>query len=128
MNTHLNQVAPWAVLGTTGLAVFAAFLDTTVLFVAFAAIGRDFPGVSPAGLSWVLNAYTIVFAATLIPAGRLADRIGRDARSSERWCCSWTVQVDPPGDSGRPQGSWRKGPSPLATVNCSGNTAARART
>ncbi len=77
MNTPLKQVAPWAVLGTTGLAVFAVFLDTTVLFVAFAAIGRDFPGVSPAGLSWVLNAYTIVFAATLIPAGRLADRIGR---------------------------------------------------
>ncbi|MBL9037844.1 MAG: DHA2 family efflux MFS transporter permease subunit [Archangium sp.] len=72
-----TSVAPWAVLGTTSLAVFAVFLDTTVLFVAFAAIGADFPQVSPAGMSWVLNAYTIVFAATLIPAGRLADRIGR---------------------------------------------------
>ncbi|HXS66537.1 MAG TPA: MFS transporter, partial [Streptosporangiaceae bacterium] len=28
-------------------------------------------------LSWVLNAYTIVFAAILVPAGRWADRIGR---------------------------------------------------
>jgi EmrB/QacA subfamily drug resistance transporter len=28
-------------------------------------------------LSWVLNAYTIVFAAALVPAGRLADRFGR---------------------------------------------------
>jgi EmrB/QacA subfamily drug resistance transporter len=77
MKPEPKQVAPWAVLGTTGLAVFAVFLDTTVLFVAFAAIGADFPSVGPAGLSWVLNAYTIVFAATLIPAGRLADRIGR---------------------------------------------------
>ncbi len=72
-----NQGSPWAVLGTTALAVFAVFLDTTVLFVAFGAIGADFSSVSPAALSWVLNAYTIVFAASLIPAGRLADRIGR---------------------------------------------------
>ena len=28
-------------------------------------------------LSWVLNGYTIVFAAVLVPAGRWADRIGR---------------------------------------------------
>ena len=33
--------------------------------------------VSASSLSWVLNAYTIVFAALLIPAGRLADRVGR---------------------------------------------------
>ena len=68
---------PWAVLASTGMAVFAVFLDTTILFVAFSAIGRDFSDVTTASLSWVLNAYTIVFAAALIPAGRLADRIGR---------------------------------------------------
>ena len=28
-------------------------------------------------MSWVLSAYTLVFAALLIPAGRLADRVGR---------------------------------------------------
>ncbi len=64
-------------LFATALAVFAVFLDTTILFVAFNAIGQSFPDVSPAQLSWVLNAYTIVFAAVLIPGGRLADRIGR---------------------------------------------------
>lgn len=68
---------PWIVLLSTGLAVFAVFLDTTILFVAFSAIAADFPTVDTASLSWVLNAYTIAFAATLIPAGRLADRIGR---------------------------------------------------
>jgi EmrB/QacA subfamily drug resistance transporter len=77
MNTAEKQDTPWAILGTTGLAVFAVFLDTTVLFVAFASISADYPSVGPAGMSWVLNAYTIVFAASLIPAGRLADRIGR---------------------------------------------------
>ncbi len=68
---------PWVVLVSTSLAVFAVFLDTTILFVAFPAIRTTFSSVSPPTLSWVLNAYTIVFAALLIPAGRLADRIGR---------------------------------------------------
>lgn len=69
--------SPWIVLTSTSLAVFAVFLDTTILFVAFPAITADFSSVGPSGLSWVLNAYTIVFAALLIPGGRLADRIGR---------------------------------------------------
>jgi EmrB/QacA subfamily drug resistance transporter len=72
-----EQKSPWVVLLSTGLAVFAVFLDTTILFVAFTAIGQDYAGVSTASLSWILNAYTIAFAAMLIPAGRLADRIGR---------------------------------------------------
>ena len=69
--------SPWSVLVSTGLAMFAVFLDTTILFVAFPAIRADFETVSASSLSWVLNAYTIVFAALLIPAGRFADRIGR---------------------------------------------------
>ena len=69
--------SPWIVLTSTSLAVFAVFLDTTILFVAFPAISADFSSVSPSGLSWVLNAYTIVFAALLVPGGRLADRVGR---------------------------------------------------
>ena len=68
---------PWTVLASTSLAVFAVFLDTTILFVAFPSIAADFPDVGPTSLSWILNAYTIVFAALLIPAGRLADRVGR---------------------------------------------------
>ena len=64
-------------LVSTSLAIFAVFLDTTILFVAFPAIRSDFSDVSASSLSWVLNAYTIVFAALLIPAGRLADRVGR---------------------------------------------------
>lgn len=64
-------------LFSTGLSVFAVFLDTSILYVAFPAINAAFPQSGPAELSWVLNAYTIVFAAVLIPAGRMADRIGR---------------------------------------------------
>ena len=54
-----------------------AFLDVTIVNVAFPSIAADFPGTSLADLSWVLNAYNIVFAALLVPAGRLADRVGQ---------------------------------------------------
>jgi EmrB/QacA subfamily drug resistance transporter len=72
-----KQHNPWVVLASTSLAVFAVFLDTTILFVAFPSIREQFSSTEPSTLSWILNAYTIVFAALLIPAGRLADRVGR---------------------------------------------------
>jgi EmrB/QacA subfamily drug resistance transporter len=63
-------------LGIAGLAAMVTYLDTTILFVAFPDITNSF-GSSPAStLSWVLNAYTIIFAALLVPAGKLADRLG----------------------------------------------------
>lgn len=67
----------WKVLAVTAVAVFMGFLDVTIVNVAFPAIQADFPDASPADLSWVLNAYNIVFAAMLVPAGRLADVLGR---------------------------------------------------
>jgi EmrB/QacA subfamily drug resistance transporter len=63
-------------LTISSLAVLATFLDTTILFVAFPDITATFSHTSASELSWVLNAYTIVFAALLIPAGKLADRVG----------------------------------------------------
>jgi EmrB/QacA subfamily drug resistance transporter len=67
----------WRVLLVTMTAVFMALLDVTIVNVAFPDIQRDFAGTPLSGLSWVLNAYNVVFAALLIPAGRIADRIGR---------------------------------------------------
>jgi EmrB/QacA subfamily drug resistance transporter len=49
----------------------------TIVNIAFPDIEASFPDASLAGLSWILNAYNIVFAALLVPAGRLADRLGR---------------------------------------------------
>ena len=67
----------WKVLLVTSVAVFMAFLDVTIVNVAFPSVREEFPDTSLAGLSWVLNAYNIVFAALLVPAGRLADLLGR---------------------------------------------------
>jgi EmrB/QacA subfamily drug resistance transporter len=58
------------------LATLATFLDTTILYVAFPDVSATFRDTGASELSWVLNAYTIVFAALLIPAGKLADRVG----------------------------------------------------
>ena len=54
-------------------------LDMFIVNVAIPSIGRSFGGANLANLSWVLNAYAIVFAALLVPAGRAADLIGRRA-------------------------------------------------
>jgi EmrB/QacA subfamily drug resistance transporter len=67
----------WQVLAVTSVAVFMSFLDVTIVNIAFPDIRASFGGTSLSGLSWILTAYNIVFAALLVPAGRLADRIGR---------------------------------------------------
>ena len=66
-----------ALVGVLSLAVFMSSLDLFIVNLAFPYIGRQYPGTSLGSLSWVLNAYTIVFAAVLVPAGRWADRAGR---------------------------------------------------
>lgn len=70
---------PALILALLSLAAFMASLDVFIVNVAFDDIGRDFHGVSLSELSWVLNAYTILYAALLVPAGRIADRYGRKA-------------------------------------------------
>jgi EmrB/QacA subfamily drug resistance transporter len=56
---------------------FMAQFDLFVANIALPAMGRSFSGQGLGTLSWVLNAYAIMFAACLVPAGRLADHLGR---------------------------------------------------
>ena len=69
--------SPWPTFWIASVAVFLVSLDTTMLFAAFRAVREGFSGTSAADMSWVLNAYTVVYAAMLIPAGGLADAHGR---------------------------------------------------
>jgi MFS family permease len=59
------------------VAVFLATLDMFIVNVAFPAIQQGFSEASLSSVSWVLNVYAIVFAALLVPAGKLGDVIGR---------------------------------------------------
>ena len=73
----LNAGQARLTLAIAGLAAMATYLDTTILFVAFPGITASFQDSSTSILSWVLNAYTITFAALLVPSGKLADRLGQ---------------------------------------------------
>lgn len=75
--TNTASDRAWLILAVTSLATFMAALDTSIMFMAFPDIGRTFSEVTRADLSWVINSYTIIFAALLVPSGRLADKIGR---------------------------------------------------
>lgn len=70
-------VSPWPIFWIASVAVFLVSLDATMLYAAFSAMRAGFPEASAADMSWVLNAYTVVYAAMLIPSGGLADTHGR---------------------------------------------------
>ena len=61
----------------TSLGAFMASLDLSIVNVAFPALEHSFSHTSRASLAWVITAYSIVFAALLVTAGRSADRLGR---------------------------------------------------
>ena len=71
------RTSPWRVFSIASIAVFLVSLDVTVLYAAFPALRRAFPDASAGDLSWILNAYTVIYAALLVPAGRFADLRGR---------------------------------------------------
>jgi EmrB/QacA subfamily drug resistance transporter len=76
--TAHRRLSPAALaVAVLSLGVFMSSLDLFIVNLAFPYIGHDYGGTSLSALSWVLNGYTIVFAAVLVPAGRWADRIGR---------------------------------------------------
>ncbi|MGW3917585.1 MFS transporter [Streptomyces sp. NPDC005070] len=68
---------PRAVFAVLALAVFVSTLDSFIVNIALPAIRSDFTNSTVADVSWVLAAYAIVFAALLVPAGRLGDVVGR---------------------------------------------------
>ena len=65
-----------AVLTVVAVAQFMVILDASVVNVALPTIKGDL-GFSEQNLSWILNAYTLVFGGFLLLAGRAADRLGR---------------------------------------------------
>ncbi|MEU1623899.1 MFS transporter [Streptomyces sp. NPDC020096] len=70
-----HRVSATLVLGTALLGFFVIGLDASAVNVALPAIGRTLGGTT-AGLQWIVAAYTLMFAALLLSAGALSDRIG----------------------------------------------------
>ena len=66
----------WWTLGAVSFALFMIMLDNTIVNVALPSIGRGL-AVGVSQLEWVVNAYTLAFAAVMLTGGRLADLYGR---------------------------------------------------
>jgi MFS transporter, DHA2 family, methylenomycin A resistance protein len=64
-----------AALAAAVLGFFAITLDALVVNVALPSIRNDLGG-GITGLQWVIDGYTLTFAALLLSAGSLSDRIG----------------------------------------------------
>ena len=63
-------------LGAMCFALFMAMLDNTVVNVALPSIQLHF-GSGVSGLQWIIDAYTLVFAAFMLTGGTLGDLYGR---------------------------------------------------
>jgi EmrB/QacA subfamily drug resistance transporter len=72
-----GKVSPGKVFAIVAVGVFLAALDLFIVNIGFPAIQGDFSGSTVSDVSWVLNVYAIVFAALLVPAGKLGDILGR---------------------------------------------------
>ncbi len=65
-----------AVLAVVAVAQFMVILDASIVNLALPTIRRAL-GISDENLSWILNAYTLMFGGFLLLGGRLSDRLGR---------------------------------------------------
>src|SRR5436305_6652376 len=66
----------WKIFAVTMIGLFMALIDVTIVNITIPTLQRKLhAGVST--VSWVLNAYNIMFAVVLVSMGRLADQFGR---------------------------------------------------
>jgi EmrB/QacA subfamily drug resistance transporter len=74
-----NRAQPkkWAVLGLVAVGTFMTTLDGSIVNISLPAIARTFHTPFSGPVEWVIIAYLVVIAATLLTFGRLSDLIGR---------------------------------------------------
>jgi EmrB/QacA subfamily drug resistance transporter len=72
----VRKVSPWLVLAIVCVGQLMVAVDLTIVNVALPTIQQRLH-FSATGLSWVFNAYTLVFGGFLLLGGRLGDLFGR---------------------------------------------------
>jgi DHA2 family methylenomycin A resistance protein-like MFS transporter len=65
----------WVALIVAAVASFMVFLDATIVNLALPTLGRRLGG-GRADVEWVMNGYTLTFAAVMLGAGALSDKVG----------------------------------------------------
>jgi DHA2 family multidrug resistance protein-like MFS transporter len=76
MDSIQNSSKRWWVLGALAFSLLTVGLDMTVLNLALPTLATDLHATN-SQLQWFANAYNLVLAAALLPAGMLGDRYGR---------------------------------------------------
>jgi MFS family permease len=71
---HPNK---WAVLGLVVVGTFMTTLDASIVNISLPSIARTFHTPFGGAVEWVIIAYLVVIAATLLTFGRVSDLIGR---------------------------------------------------
>ena len=71
-----NPARKWWALVAIAASVLVVGLDLTVLNLALPTIASDLHA-SSSDLQWISDAYSLVLAAAMLPAGLLGDRLGR---------------------------------------------------
>lgn len=75
MNGIQSSSRRWWILGVLALSMLVIGLDMTVLNLAMPVLADDLQATT-SQLQWFANAYNLVLAAALLPAGLLGDRFG----------------------------------------------------
>src|SRR5258705_12099693 len=66
----------WLALIALCLSMLVLSFDTTILNVALPTMADEI-GADTGDMQWIVDSYTVVFAAAMLPAGLLGDRFGR---------------------------------------------------
>ena len=72
-----KQPNKWAVMGLVAVGVFMATLDSSIVTISLPTIAHTFGVPLSGAVEWVIIAYLVVVAGTLLTIGRLSDMIGR---------------------------------------------------
>jgi EmrB/QacA subfamily drug resistance transporter len=76
VDTGQVDTSPGLALAAVAVVQFLVSVDLSIMNVALPRLG-DQLGFSPAGLTWVINAYALAFGGLLLLGGKAADRYGR---------------------------------------------------
>jgi len=72
----MRRANPWQILIVLCGALLITGIDNTIVNVALPSIQTEL-GTTTSQLQWIVDAYTVMFAGTLVLAGSLGDRFGR---------------------------------------------------
>ena len=72
----MKTTHPWRILAVLCLAVLLVAIDSTIVNVALPTLARDLHA-SNTGLQWIVDGYSLPFAALMLAGGGLGDRLGR---------------------------------------------------